>query len=188
MEDGFKRQPWITTCAQCWKFPQVRRSEADNFGGGPGTFCWFFFNFMFMILDSRPEDLQLFWLSFKHCLCNIPWLFLTFLVTYVWHYVYSNIKEYFSVIIPPASTKLKGGVYWFHLVHLSVCGQNHVCSVSSTILVGSISHLHILSINFRRCVAYKVCLKIIKFRNFGKFFKFVTLTLSSFDLGSNMIH
>ena len=34
---------------QCWKFPQVRRSEADNFGGGQGTFCWFFFNFMFMI-------------------------------------------------------------------------------------------------------------------------------------------
>ena len=29
---------------QCWKFPQVRRSEADNFGGGPGTFCWFFLN------------------------------------------------------------------------------------------------------------------------------------------------
>ena len=52
---------------QCWKFPQVRRSEADSFGGGPGTFCWFFFNFMFMIWDSRHEDLQLFWLSFKHC-------------------------------------------------------------------------------------------------------------------------
>ena len=25
--------------SQCWKFPQVRQSEADNFGGGPGTFC-----------------------------------------------------------------------------------------------------------------------------------------------------
>ena len=24
---------------QCWKFPQVRQSEADNLGGGPGTFC-----------------------------------------------------------------------------------------------------------------------------------------------------
>ena len=53
--------------SQCWKFPQVRQSEADNFGGGPGTFCWFFFNFMFMIWDSSHEDLQLFWLSFKHC-------------------------------------------------------------------------------------------------------------------------
>ena len=51
---------------QCWKFPQVCQSEADNFGGGPGTFCWYFFNFMFMISDSRYEDLHLFWLSFKH--------------------------------------------------------------------------------------------------------------------------
>ena len=24
---------------QCWKFPQARQSEADNFGGGPETFC-----------------------------------------------------------------------------------------------------------------------------------------------------
>ena len=52
--------------SQCWKFPQARQSEADNFGGGPGTFCWFFFNFMFMICNSSNEDLQLFWLSFKH--------------------------------------------------------------------------------------------------------------------------
>ena len=43
------------------------------------------------------------------------------------------------------------GVYWFHLVRLSICpsvplsvsGQNHVCSVSSTILARSISYLHI---------------------------------------------
>ena len=48
------------------KIPTVRRSEADNFGGGLGTFCWFFFNFMFIICDSRHEDLQLFWLSFQH--------------------------------------------------------------------------------------------------------------------------
>ena len=27
------------SCSQCWKFPQVRQSEADNFGGGPETFC-----------------------------------------------------------------------------------------------------------------------------------------------------
>ena len=54
--------------SQCWKFPQVLWSEAENFGGGPGTFCWFFFNFMFMICDSRHEDLQLFWFSFTHWL------------------------------------------------------------------------------------------------------------------------
>ena len=66
---------------------------------------------------------------------------------------------------------------------LSVCGQNRVRSVSSTICIGSISYLHILSNNFRRCVVCNVCLKIWKF---GEFFKFATLTLSSFDLGSNM--
>ena len=69
------------------------------------------------------------------------------------------------------------------LVRLCVSGQNRVRSVSSTMLVGSISYLPILWSNFRRCVACKVCFKIKKF---GKLFKFVTLTLSSFDLGSNM--
>ena len=52
-------------CNQCWKFPLTCQSEADNFGGGPGTFWWFFFNSMFMIWDSGRQDLQLFWLSFK---------------------------------------------------------------------------------------------------------------------------
>ena len=74
-----------------------------------------------------------------------------------------NLKVEIYLIIPPASTKLKGGVYWFHLVRLSVCGQNRVPSVSSTILMGSISYLHILSSNFRRCVTCNVCFKILKF-------------------------
>ena len=47
----------------------------------------------------------------------------------------------------------------------SVCGQNRVRSVSSTILVGSISYLHILSSNFRRCVACKVYCKVPKFES-----------------------
>ena len=59
------------------------------------------------------------------------------------------------------------GVYWFHLVRLSVplsvplsvCGQNRDRSVSSTLLVGSISYLHILSRNFRSYFA------ISKFQN-----------------------
>ena len=46
---------------------------------------------------------------------------------------------------------------------LSICGQNRVCSVSSTILVGSILYLYILSSNFRRYVACKVCFKIQQF-------------------------
>ena len=62
---------------------------------------------------------------------------------------------------------------------MSVCGQNRVRSVSSTILIGSISYLHMLSSNFRRCVA---CNARFKIQKFGEFFKFVTLTLSSFDL------
>ena len=101
------------------------------------------------------------------------------------------------IIIPTASTKLKGGYtgfilsiclsgdrimsalyfqqYWsdpFHYTHrfnelvssctsfrLSVCGQNRVSSLSSTILFASISYLHILSSNFRRCAACKVYFK-----------------------------
>ena len=72
-------------------------------------------------------------------------------------------------------------------VRLCLCGQNRMRSVSSTILAVSISYLHTLLSSFRRCVAYKVFFsKFISFLNFGKFFKFVVLTLSCFDLGSNM--
>ena len=65
------------------------------------------------------------------------------------------------IIFPPAS-KLKEGFTGFTPVRLSVCGQNRVRSVSSTILIGSISYLHIISSNFRRCVACKVCFKTQK--------------------------
>ena len=68
----------------------------------------------------------------------------------------------------PRSTKLKGGSVR-PSVGLSVYGQNCVHSVSSTILAGSISYLHILSSNFRSCVTCKVL-----YKSFGKFFKFVT--------------
>ena len=51
---------------QCSKLLPVRQPEADNFGGGPVTFLKLFFNFMFMIWDSRQQDWQLFWLSFEH--------------------------------------------------------------------------------------------------------------------------
>ena len=60
-----------------------------------------------------------------------------------------------------------------------------VHSVSSTILAGSISYVHILSSNFIRCVTCQVCFEIQNW-SFGKFFKFVTFTLSCFDFGSNM--
>ena len=63
-------------------------------------------------------------------------------------------------LLYPRFNEVERGVYWFHLLRLSVWGQNRVRSVSSTILIGSISYLHILSNNFRRCVACNGCFKI----------------------------
>ena len=56
---------WPTV--QCSKLLPVRQPQADNFGGGLGTFFKLYFNFMFMIWDSRQQDWQLFQLSFEHC-------------------------------------------------------------------------------------------------------------------------
>ena len=66
---------------------------------------------------------------------------------------------------------------------LSVCGQNRVLSVFSAILIGSISYLHILSSNFRECVACNVCSKIKKNWSLGEFCKFSTLIFILFWLG-----
>ena len=63
----------------------------------------------------------------------------------------------------PRFNEVERGVYWYHLVRLSVCGQHRVRSVSSTILIRSISYLHILSSNFRRCVACNAHFEIKKF-------------------------
>ena len=67
----------------------------------------------------------------------------------------------------PRFNEVEQGVYWFHVIcpslRPSVCGQNRVRSVSSTILARSISYLHILSSNFRRCVACKGYCKIPNF-------------------------
>ena len=68
----------------------------------------------------------------------------------------------------PRFNEVERGVYWYHLVRLSVCpsiclsicGQNRVHSVSSTILIGSISYLQILLSNFRRCVEWNARFKI----------------------------
>ena len=111
---------------------------------------------------------------------------------------YSTFQELLTLFyLYPPTQRSWTGVYWFQLIHLSVrpsiylsvCGQNLVRSVSSTILARSISYLHILSTNFRRCAAWNFFFfffKIQKFCTFGKFFKFVNLTLSCFDLESNM--
>ena len=106
------------------------------------------------------------------------WLKWNFSLTY---------PEKFLFIIPPAQRSC-WGVYWFHSVCPSIRPASCVRSVAPTVLVGSISYLYILSSNFRRCVACKVCCKIWKNLNFGNFFKFVTFTLSCFDLGSDVNH
>ena len=59
------------------------------------------------------------------------------------------------------------GEYWFHVIRpsvcSSVCGQNHVCFVSSIMLARCISYLHISPSNLRRCVMCKDYCKILKF-------------------------
>ena len=98
-----------------------------------------------------------------------------------------------KLVIPPASTKLKGGVLVSPpsvrpsvrpSVCPSVCGQNNARSVTFTILAESISYLHILLSNFRRCVVCNGFCKILKFELLA--FCFVILTSSCFDLGSDM--
>ena len=84
------------------------------------------------------------------------------------------------LFIPHASTKLKRGYTGFTL---SVCGQNCVCSVSSTILMRSISYLYILSSNVRRCVACNVSKCTSNIWNFGEFFKCCNFDFVFFWLG-----
>ena len=68
------------------------QSKVDSFGGGLETYCWFFFNFMFMIWDSRHEDF--FWLSFTDCLLKAidTVKLLTSILTHHWP-SYPNITE-----------------------------------------------------------------------------------------------
>ena len=126
---------------------------------------------------------QIYWIVFCIIRCILPQVIgfgyigiYTKCILYLKRKLFAFIAYIF---IPPASIKLKWGVYWYHLVRLSVCGHNCVRSVSSTMFIWSIIYLHIPSSILRRCVACNA-------RNFCEFFKFVTLTLSSFDLGSNM--
>ena len=82
------------------------------------------------------------------------------------------------------------GVNWFHFV---VCPPVHLwtelCPLCIfTILTGSISYSHTLSSNFRRCVTCKVFFFFQNWKlwSFDKLLKFITFTLSCYDLGSNM--
>ena len=88
-----------------------------------------------------------------------------------------------NIIIPSASKKLKGG---YTGITLSVCPS--VDSIVSALYLQQYS-----SDPFHICTSYQATsegvsrvMPVSKLKNFGDFFKFVTLTLSSFDLGSNM--
>ena len=99
------------------------------------------------------------------------------------------------MMIPPASLKLKVWYTDFTLtippsLHLSVrlsicpsvCGQIGVRSVFSTILATSVSHLHILSSDFKRYVICKFVCKISKFE-FLAFFLICNFYFVLFWLG-----
>ena len=75
-------------------------------------------------------------------------------LTHYWGRVTHICVSKISIIIPPLQRSWKGGILVSPCPSVRlVCGQNRVRSVSSTILIGSISYLHILSSNFTE----KVC-------------------------------
>ena len=88
-------------------------------------------------------------------------------------------------------SEVERGVYCFHLVCLSVHLSIHQSLDMSTLCLQQysldpFSYLYTLSSNFRRCVVCKNFLAKFQNLNIGKFFKFVTLTLSWFELGFDM--
>ena len=98
--------------------------------------------------------------------------------------------ELYYVIIP-CSTKLKG-VYWYHLVRLSVrpCFCPSVDRIVSALYLLQYSpdpsHIYTSCQATSDSVSRGKFFKIKKFEVFGKFFKFVIFTLSCFDLASIM--
>ena len=98
------------------------------------------------------------------------------------------------IIIPPASTKLKGG---YTGITLSVCPSVHLSVCPSVDIIVSALYLQQYSSDpIQICTSYQEIsaggLRVMPVSKFEKseilpnFCKFVTLTFSSFDLGSNM--
>ena len=98
--------------------------------------------------------------------------------------IWNMTTQEFPIIIPPASTKLKGVYTGFTL--------SRVCP-SVDRIVSALYLQQYSSDLFNICTSYQATsgdmsrvMLFFKFKIFGEFLKFVTLTLSSFDLGSNM--
>ena len=100
---------------------------------------------------------------------------------WLWNATISNAWDYYT----PRSTKLKG-VYWLNLVRLSVCPSAD--RIGSTLyLIQYLPGPFHIYISYQKNSEGVSRVKLSKsWKNFGKFFEFVTLTLSCFDLGSNM--
>ena len=110
---------------------------------------------------------------------DLIWIFISHSGGSTLHIRKSVDRNIFLVII--SLTSSWEGVYWFHMhasicpsicpsIRPSLCGQNHVWSISSTILARPISYLHTLSSNFSGCVASKVLLQNSNIWICGKFF------------------
>ena len=100
---------------------------------------------------------------------NIPW---------IWRIIYGHKLPYMKKTrkkkqVCGAACFMAAEIKFSKDVRLSVspsvCGPNCVRSVFSTILSGSISYLHILSSNIKRCVSCKGDCRIPKFEFLAKF-------------------
>ena len=82
-----------------------------------------------------------------------------------------------------------GGVYWFHCVrpsvHPSICLSRIPCLLCSAYSSGWIHFIFIHLIKQLQKVCHMHSF-LQHFKIFGNFFKFVNLTLSCFDLGSDV--
>ena len=141
---------------------------------------------------TRPQWISVFALTQvikKQSHLNYVHVTLTVLLWQLWNSYQSKSHVLYLIqtfLYPPLQWSWKGGILVSHCPSFypsicpSVCGQNRVRIVISTILAKSISYLHILSTS--EGVSHAKSQNL----NFCKFFKFVTLTLPCFDLGSDV--
>ena len=117
--------------------------------------------------------------------CSIVWVFMGR------RWYSQNTGVLVVLVIPPASTKLKGGggirVSYCPPVRLSVRLWTVSCPLCFINDIRLIYFLfaHLIQLLRKVCNMYRFVQNLIMC-NFGKFYKFVILTLSSFDLASNI--